>query len=92
MPEREYDREIYRLNSQVGEISNEEFLQFMEQRFEWASIGAARAVKLAKLAAEMLETRIEHLEKFDLWTWLVLANFGLASTSDLFALKIPYRK
>ncbi|MHA1950622.1 MAG: ATP-binding protein [Candidatus Thorarchaeota archaeon] len=92
MPEREYDREIYRLNSQVEEISNEEFLQFMGQRFEWAHIGAARALKLVELTTEMWETRVEHLRKLDLWTWVVLANLGLASTSDLFALKIPYRK
>lgn len=92
LPEEEYDREIYRLNRQVGGISKEEFFQFMKQRFEWAYTGAARSVKLAELATEMLETRIEHLEKFDLWTWFVLANLGLASTSDLFALKIPYRK
>jgi hypothetical protein len=92
MPEGEYDREVYRLNRQVGEISNEEFLQFMRQRFGWAQIGAARALKLNELETEMWKTRVEYMKKFSLLTWVVLANFGVASTSDLFALKVQYKK
>ncbi len=89
IPEQEHDRELFRLKR---EMSNEEFLQFMRERFEWASVGAARAFELMKLVNEMWKTRLEYMEKFDPLTWVVLANLGLASVSDLSSLKIPYRK
>jgi len=47
---------------------------------------------LVELATQMVKTRIEYFEKFNPLTWVVLANLGLASTSDLFALKIPFKK
>ncbi len=90
-PEGKYDREIFRLNKSSGEISDNEFLQFMKEWFESEVVGAARSVKLARLETEMLKAKYEALDHSNFTTWLVLANLGLASVSDLFALKLPFK-
>lgn len=89
--EEEHDRELFTLRNEFDKMSNDEFIQFMQKRFIWPHWGAARALKLTTLQIEQIKTQVKAMGNLDLMTWNVLVNFGLASVSDLFSLKLPYR-
>jgi hypothetical protein len=91
MSECKYDRNLFRMNQRFNEIQTEDFLQFLDNHFEWMHNGAARALEPAKLENEMLKKQIEAMDAYNPLMWVILANFALASIPELFSLKVPFK-